>query len=193
MGFPARVVCDPVFLLKPIDWEVLIKNAYDKKKYIFVYITHLSASVQAFIERCRRETGYKVVFTASGPKQALKHGRLQVQTPETWLRLLHNAEFVITNSFHATAFSVMFHKKFFTVVNGDKTKGINVRMNEFLNMMGLCGRIFAKLLAELDLSEIDYSGIDEKLNTMREDSLQFLHQNLEAAYQIKKEQEAISQ
>ena len=113
---PIRLVCDPVVLLKSVDWEKLIISNDPKvnNKYIFVYITHLSTSVQTFIKRLGQETGYKIVYAAYGPKQALKQGMLQVQTPEKWLQLLHDAEYVVTNSFHATVFSVLFHKKFFT-------------------------------------------------------------------------------
>ena len=168
------------------EWERYITANKQGEKYIFVYITHLSKTVQEYIKRLRTKTGFKIVYAAYGPKQALKLGKIQVQTPERWLQLIHDAEYVVTNSFHATAFSVLFHKKFFTVVNGDKDKGINVRMNDFLTGLGLEDRIFSDIPAELDLSDIDYTKVDEKIRIMREESMEFLRQNLEAAYQQKK-------
>ncbi len=186
---PARVVCDPVLLMTKNAWENLIIENRRKQKYIFVYITHLSKNVQNYLLRLKEETGLEIVYAAYGPKQAIKFGMIQVQKPERWLQLLHDAEYVVTNSFHATAFSVLFHKKFFTVVNGDISKGINVRMYDLLNYFGLKDRIFSSVPMKIDLSEIDYNDVDKKLSGMREDSLNYLRENLEAAYQQKLELE----
>ena len=79
------------------------------------------------------------------------------------------------------------------MVNGDKEKGINVRMNDFLTTIGLPDRILSDIPSELDLSEIDYTEVDKKIDAMRRESLDFLRQNLEVAYKIKREQEAASQ
>ena len=187
---PVQVVSDPVLLLKREEWDSFIPAAEPSKGYIFVYITHLSSTVQSVLEELRRKTGLKIVYAANGPKQALKQGMLQVQKPQRWLQQLRDAEYVVTNSFHATAFSVLFHKKFFTVVNGDKAKGINIRMNDFLNSLGLGDRIHSSVPEEIDLGEVNYSGVDEKIAALREESLLFLRENLEAAYRQKKESEA---
>ncbi len=186
---PARIVCDPVLLMTKSEWEDYISIQKEKDKYIFVYITHLSQTVQCYLDLLKRTTGLGIIYAAYGPKQALTFHMLQVQTPEKWLRLLHDAEYVVTNSFHATAFSVLFHKKFFTVVNGDKAKGINVRMNDFLTALGLEDRLFSSMPEQLDLTEIDYTEADKRIETMREESLAFLRENLEAAYRQKKELE----
>ena len=182
---PVKVVCDPVLLMEKTEWEKYIPPQKGNERYIFVYITHLSKTVQEQLERLKKETGYKIIHAAYGPKQAIKLRLFQVQTPERWLQLLHDADYVVTNSFHATAFSVLFHKKFFTVVNGDKAAGINVRMNDFLSSVGLGDRILSSVPEKLDLSEIDYTIVDEKISSMREESLAFLRENLEAAYKQK--------
>jgi hypothetical protein len=188
---PAQVVADPVLLLTENDWLEVFPEGKNKNRisYIFVYITHLSDPIKRMLKSLQKETGLRIIYTASGPKQAIKQGMLQVQTPEKWLQLLYDAEYIVTNSFHATAFSVLFHKKFFTVVNGDKAKGINVRMNDFLNSIGLEDRIFSDIPDQLDLSEIDYTLADKRIEEMRKESMQFLQENLEAAYQQKLERE----
>jgi len=103
--------------------------------------------------------------------------------------LLRDAEYVITNSFHATAFSILFHKKFFTVVQGDKDKGINIRMNDLLNDLGLQDRIFSSVPETFDLKDIDYTNVDRILEEKRAESMAFLRENLEAAYREKMELE----
>ena len=186
---PVKVVSDPVLLLDSKKWSEIAISPSLKEPYIFVYATHLNDTILSFLNKLKAVTNLRVVWAVAGPKQAIKRGIFKVQKPDEWLGLLENAEYVVTNSFHATAFSVLFHKKFYTVVYGDKAKGINVRMNDFLNSMELENRIFSDIPSEIDLSEIDFSSPDEKIRLMREDSLEYLRQNLEAAYQQKLEHE----
>ncbi len=190
MGLKCTVAVDPVLLLTWDDWRKVIMDN-KPNNYIFVYTTHLNERIRETIEGIRRATGLKVINAvwSSSPSALFKKGVFSVFSPDRWLQLLHDAEYVVTNSFHATAFSVLFHKKFFTVVNGDKAKGINVRMNDFLTSLGLEERIFSSMPEQLDLSEIDYTDVDKKIENMREESLAFLRENLEAAYRQKLELE----
>lgn len=189
---PVTVVADPVLLVNRNEWQQVAGKIDSKKKFIFVYATHLNDIIIEYLKKLQEETKLQVVWAVAGPKQAIKQGIFRVQTPEEWLGYLKNSEYVVTNSFHATAFSVLFHKKFFTVVNGDKTKGINVRMNDFLEAIGLEDRIFSDIPQKLVLSEIDYTHVDEKIQNMREHAMAFLHENLEAAYRRKKELEKVA-
>lgn len=182
-----RVVSDPVLLVDRKEWKKIASENVPPSPYIFVYVTHINNIINNFLNKLKETTNLRVEWAFAGPKQAIKHGMLTVHKPEEWLGLLSNAEFVVTNSFHATAFSVLFHKKFFTVVYGDKMKGINVRMNDFLNTIELDNRIFNDVPSSFDLSDFDYSCVDEKIRCMREESLSFLRQNLETAYQKKLE------
>ena len=189
-GRESRVVLDPTLLLPRDEWD-RFSAAKQKNKYIFVDTTHDNPEVAKLISRLCENNKLKVITAAWGPRPSalLRKGVVKIFSPEKWLQLLRNAEYVITNSFHATAFSVQFHKKFFTVVSGDKTKGINVRMNDFLTAIGLQDRLFSAVPNELDLSEIDYTEADKKIDAMRKESLDFLRENLEAAYRQKTESE----
>ena len=188
MGINCEVVVDPVLLLTKNEWK-RIALCPKSEPYIFVYTTHMSKNIEGVIGQISKETGYKIVKTEwdASPSRLIKNGVLKVPSPDRWLQLLYNADFIITNSFHATAFSVLFHKKFYTVVNGDKAKGINIRMNDFLTTIGLEDRLISSVPENVDLSEIDYSDIDKKIEGMRVKSLAFLQDNLEAAYQQKKD------
>lgn len=186
----AEVVVDPTLLLTDDDWSVIAPKR-ESDPYMFVYTTHVNTNITRIIDKVKEKTDLKVIIAEwdSSPRVLVKKGVFNVVPPERWLQLLRNAEYVVTNSFHATAFSVLFHKRFFTVVNGDKSKGINVRMNDFLNSIGLEDRIFSDIPDQLDLSEIDYTFVDKRIDEMRKYSLEFLQENLEAAYQQKLERE----
>ena len=186
-GIEAKIVADPVLLLEREDWDRIaaIRSHSNQKPYIFVYTTHLNDTIRHFIAKLGNQTGLKVIRATFGPKQAVKQGILQVQTPKQWLQLLRDAEYVVTNSFHATAFSVLFHKKFFTVVYGEKGKGINVRMNDFLNGIDLGNRIYSSVPDSMETDNIDFLEVDKKIEQLKKDSLAFLKENLEAAYRRK--------
>ena len=116
-----------------------------------------------------------------------KAKRVTALGPAEWLWFMHHAEYVVTNSFYATVFAAMYHKKFFTLVHGAKNGGINVRMNDFLNKMGLSDRILSEVPETIDTGMPDFSGADRTMEEMRKESMDYLRSNLEAAYKQKLE------
>lgn len=183
----ATVVADPVILLGAEKWNENISKNASKNKYIFSYTTHYSPTYESFLRRIEKQTGLKIkkCISTYKLKEAIRNRSVVFPSPQQWLRELRDAEYVITNSFHATAFSVLFHKKFFTVVQGAKDQGINVRMNDFLHSIHLDDRIFESVPNRIDTNEIDFSVADMILAQQRKASLEFLQSNLEAAYQEK--------
>ena len=92
---------------------------------------------------------------------------------EQWLKDFQNAKFVITDSFHATVFSILFEKPF--IVIGNKERGLS-RIYSLLKMLGLEGHMIHSL-AELDLEQ-DYdwnvAQVNKVLETRRRESMEFL-------------------
>ena len=179
------IVVDPIMLLNIFEWNKIAAKKKDEKKYIFVYMTHIIPELEQFLQHIKNVTGLPIIKAVSKPKEGIKQGVIIPQTPQRWLQQLRDAEYVITNSFHATVFSVIFHKKFFTVVQGKKDQGIYIRMNDFLESINLENRIFSTVPDIIDTSEIDFSQADMILEQKRKESLDFLQKNLEAAYQEK--------
>ncbi len=184
--YTARAVLDPVLLLTREEWDKAAVSAKKEKQYIFVYVTHVSNDLKQFVSRLKEQTGLPVMWTTSGPRLAIQCKSFAYPpSPQRWLQRLRDAKYVVTNSFHATAFSTIYHKNFFTVVGGKKNGGINIRMNEFLTTMGLEDRIFDSVPEQIDLSEPSFMQADETLERLRAESLVYLRENLEAAYQEK--------
>ncbi len=186
-GKQAEVVADPVILLKRDEWNSIVSPKTIRKKYIFSYTTFYSPEYKEFLRKLSKKTGLPVVNACWGRsfRTSLKQGVLIVQKPEKWLQLLRDAEYVVTNSFHATVFSCIFHKNFFTVLHGDKYKGSNMRLYEFLDSVGLSDRLYLKFPDTIDLSNIDFTDTDRELLERQEYSYSFLRRNLEAAYEQK--------
>ena len=89
--------------------------------------------------------------------------------PDVFLNLLHNAQVVITDSFHGTAFSIIYNKQFVPIVR----KEADTRITDLLELLGL-GGMHKSCFEELPYKDIDYTVINDKLDVLRMRSLKFL-------------------
>jgi exopolysaccharide biosynthesis predicted pyruvyltransferase EpsI len=97
-------------------------------------------------------------------------------SPEEWLRLFHDAKYVVTDSFHGAVFSILFHKDFFVKADGHH---INRRVEELLTRLNLTDRIISGTLEnETMLSKIDYSYADKQIEKFRKESMEKLSELL---------------
>lgn len=177
---PAEHVVDPVLLLSAHQWQS-IASRKKRRPYIFAYSTYSSPNYLHFIKRLKQQTGLPVIHVSWDIKTALFHGAVFVPTPEEWLRLIIDAEYVVTNSFHATVLSSLFHKKIFCAMRDEKICGTRVRLYDFLSEMGLKNRAYGYTPDHIDTSQPDFDLADRNISLLRERSIAFLRDNLEAA------------
>ena len=97
---------------------------------------------------------------------------------ESWLRGFYDAEFVITDSFHACAFSIIFKKQF--VVVGNKERGM-ARFESLLSMFGLEDRLVTTDADVLALPQIDYNSVYQKYDELKIRSWNFLENALNSS------------
>ena len=183
-GRDSRLVCDPVLLLHATDWEKVA--AKTKKNYMFSYCTHHFNGYDASVNKLGEQTGLSVVNAGSGDSSLFKYvKRILLHTPQRWLRLLLDADVVVTNFFHATVFCVMFHKKYITLINGNKDEGTNLRMSEFLRAVKQEDHLFNPISGMVEIPQTDFSRSDQIIAEMRDEGLSFLKENLNKAYERK--------
>lgn len=128
----AVTVLDPVFLLDRAQWEAMAeKPERCEKPYLLVYDFDNSPAVRKLAERIAAERGLHIYSVFKLP---YAERCFPLCGPETFLGLMQHAAFVLSNSFHATAFSVIFEKEFAVV---ERTEKINTRMRDFTAMLGL--------------------------------------------------------
>ena len=99
--------------------------------------------------------------------------------PEEFVRLIKNAEYVVTTSFHATVFSILFHKRFFVVPH--KTTGS--RVTDLIDKLHIKNRIYYTIdefKAYTNYKEeVDYTESDKNLLEEREKSINFLEEAID--------------
>ncbi|MCM1219370.1 MAG: polysaccharide pyruvyl transferase family protein [Lachnospiraceae bacterium] len=132
-------VLDPVLLFETQEWEKLEIKPEEMKeeKYVFIYLLGEDIYQYQQIEKLCHQEKIKMVTIpyASGitTKMEYDFGDIQLWTcsPQNWLWLVHHAEYVITDSFHGLAFSVIFNQKFIALERAKSN--INNRLTDFLN------------------------------------------------------------
>ncbi len=182
-----EVTCDPTLLLTEEEWMQIADPKKRKGKYIFAYSTSTRPNYTSFLKKLRRQTGLPVVQITWSPADAIKQKSLTFPTPQRWLRLLHDAEYVVTNSFHGTAFAVLFHKKFFVAIQGERSVRNNVRLYDFLNGLGLDDRLYSETPDTIPTTAPDFTAADKQLQAVRDHSIRYIRDHLEAALREKQD------
>ncbi len=167
------VCIDPTLLLGAEKYEEATSKTAEKKPYIFVYGFQNTKGLHEAVSIISKELGVRVI---NGSPERIKLAEAEKSYnygPDMFLSYIKNAEYVITNSFHGTAFSLIFKKNFVTVAHTTRGK----RMTELLSKLGLAGRIWNGPACNWK-EEIDYADVDKKREELREQAIDYLKKNL---------------
>ena len=137
-GFDSCVVVDPVFFLNKSQWSEFYSDELSQDKYILVYdFEPKGKTIARLAKRVARLKNCKIYSVGPFSHRYADKSFVDVG-PEVFLSMVNNAQCVISNSFHGTAFSIIFDKNFFVV---DREDGLNVRMHDLLEKYGLTNRL----------------------------------------------------
>lgn len=171
----AKHVLDPTMLLKREDYLALICEEKTKKcrGSLMTYILDCTPEKVEVVRQIEQFKKLKAFATNSraDDERAPLHQRVQPPV-EQWLRSFRDSQFVITDSFHACVFSILFGKEFLVI--GNKKRGMG-RFYSLLQMFGLDDRLVDP--ANFDytqLKPIDWADINARLEQLRTTSKQFL-------------------
>ena len=111
-GMHVSIVADPVFLKTSDEWVDFIRGiSIPLEKYILMYMP--DAKAYAFAKRLAKKKHLKLYVVGFGLKATSLVGQIIDCGPKEFLYLIKNAEYIVTSSFHATAFSIIFQKNFY--------------------------------------------------------------------------------
>lgn len=186
-GCIAKVVVDPTLLLTREAWAAEIpERSLLNEPYIFCYFLGENSSHRDIAEDLRRKTGCKIVCTPhldSFVERDLTFGDMQLFDigPDDFVNLIRGAEYVLTDSFHGSVFSILHHKKFITLNRfSDGGQSRNSRIESLCTLLGLEERRYRGDITEQMLADIDYDSVDAKLIALRKESLDYLERALKA-------------
>lgn len=163
-------VLDPTLLLEKKEWQKFLGKKEVKEKYILAFIFMNDRKSVSAAKEISDKTGLPVYIIAQGVRRYNKDNFKVISHvgPIDWLNLIEKAEFVVTNSFHGTAFSVGFEKQFVSI----PYEGTENRMLSLLSLLGLEDRISDGHVKYS--TEIDYKRVRGRLEEARKRSYEFL-------------------
>ncbi|MBR9647301.1 polysaccharide pyruvyl transferase family protein [Clostridium tyrobutyricum] len=168
-----KTVVDPTLLLDVNDYSNLLSASCEKEGYVFAYFVHEDNILMECAQKIASQLGKKLIELHYYLQKNLKgHNQRADFGPSEFLTYIKNADFVLTNSFHGTVFSVLYGKNFYSIYNNDSRK------DNLLNNLKLKSRhIYSGDSIELN-QEIDYESVYELLRWYRKSSIDFLDKAL---------------
>ena len=165
-------VCDPVFLLNAKQWASLL-TSLDKNPYVLVYDFEHSSKIRNIAKYIAKEKHLEIISV--GPfKESYAKENFVNAGPLEFINLIRHCDYFISNSFHGTAFSLIFKKNFFVV---NREEGINERMLSLLSDLLLQDRIVSNI-GQIDLNSIDYTIPSQRINELISFSKEYLKAQL---------------
>ena len=184
-GRDVPTILDPVFFLSKNEWLERIPNKREiNEPYIFAYFLGATQEYRNAVKKLAHDKGMKVV--------ALRHMDQYVEedenfgdfapydvSPERFLNLLRNAEYVCTDSFHGTAFSILNEKQFvvFNRYAENSSFSKNSRIDTLCVNFGLESRRYKNGmdLSDVVKDDIDYKAVGEKYKNLKQVTDQYLN------------------
>lgn len=184
-GRKVQVVLDPTLLFTGEQWMNIQQiEPLTTDNYIFCYLLGNNPDQRTLIKQVQKKTGLKIV--------ALQHLDEYIPSdegfadeapynvgPREFLNYIRNADYIFTDSFHCSVFSILYKKQFFTFSRfSERAKqSTNTRIDNLLNLTELSQR---RINSQSDLHSIldmpcNYKGVDERLDMLRQSSIDYLH------------------
>lgn len=172
----STVVLDPTLLFDMKEWRNFFSNRakYEKSKYILIYCMEPSSSIINVAKKISNDTGLKIIMINPFTELFQIDTSVMVAGPEDFISLFLNAEYVITNSFHGTVFSINFGKKFFVEYLSYTNYDVNSRIEHILDLFDLKDRLIIEGNNNDLYKNIDYEKVNNILKYEREKSINYL-------------------
>ena len=173
---------------KPEDVEKYLNNS-PKKPYILCYFLGTIKSHREFANRLKRKTGIDIISLPHSDEICKWDFNFGDYTPlnvgpQEFVNLIAHASYVCTDSFHATVFSNLFSRQFFSFsryANDDNIASTNSRIPSLLSILGNEGRYVDSSIDIADnlLDEINFKCVKKKISELRHTSREYLLKSLD--------------
>lgn len=179
-GCNSKWVLDPTLLLNSSEWDEVVSERLVEDKYIFVYLLGKNRKCKKILKNYAQKYNLKIVNLkyASGDIKKIDssfgdYNFININ-PNEFISLIKNAEIVVTDSFHATVFSIIYNRTFYTIQREEEETMEN-RIKSLLNIVDEEKR-FIKIDELLEKNQVNKSKyLDSvKFKKMKSESENFL-------------------
>lgn len=176
-GFDCELCLDPTVLLDREDYDEICAERIIKDKYVLLFGWNTNDDLVSVGKKVANELHLPLINIVPPPRAMFKGVKRKLDVgPREFLSLIRHAEFVVTNSFHGTAFSTTYEKPFVSVV----TCKPDLRMQSLLCQFGLEEwLVSADKVNVKKLLDIDFAQMRQNKQELRKSSLEYLQKALE--------------
>jgi hypothetical protein len=174
---PVVVVLDPTLLLSRQDYEELKKPGLFCDRYILVYMMETNNGLVKFANKLSIALGLPIIQRKPPTVFRNELGSYYTDTAAEFLSEIENAEYVLTNSFHATVFSLIYEKPFISMLH----TSTGARTSDLLKSVGLESHIVYRTEDFHDIHQFDIEdkiALQKRIQELQKTSYDFLHQAL---------------
>lgn len=170
LDLPVSVNLDPTLLLDREDWRLLCGPRVIRDEYVLLFNVEKPINDISFAKKLAKQKGLKLVYINDRTIRKDKD-IIYIEAPSinSFLTLFRDADYIVTNSFHGTAMSIIFKKEFFVELENHKAR--NIRVEDLLNLLGISDR-------EIDdyshCSDIDWDKVQQVLHSERKRSEEYI-------------------
>lgn len=160
-------------LLDSNEWDKIVGERLIEDKYIFVFSVLKPKKMIEYAVKLGKEKNLPVYYLNDKhlPIKGIKY--VKPVAADGFVNLIKNAEYVVTNSFHGSAFSIIYHKNL--VMELDTETKRNIRSEELLKQLSITNREIADTLTVEPDKTIDWDKVDDVLNQSRAKAKEYLY------------------
>ena len=171
LNVTASHVVDPTFLLSRTDYErIMDKELVVSSNQLLIYVLDMNDELKSNIEEYANQNSLLPIYLTSD-----SFDKTKTISIEMWLAYICKSKMIITDSFHGTVFSIIFHKDFRTIVNNKR--GVD-RFLSLLSKLELTNHIINPYKPIIRSMETDWYEVEKKLNNWIDYSLNFINSNI---------------
>jgi hypothetical protein len=171
----ATLVPDPTLLVS--DYDAVIESG-DSTRTLFMYALRGESHSRRVARRLAARRGLRVRTPFNPLQPRLRSASTPVLSPGEWLGAIRDAEWVVTNSFHGTVFSILFRRPFVALGLPGAKAGLSSRVTSLLGQLGLLERFMpaddTREPHAVIEAPIDWDAVDRSVGSLRQDGVAFL-------------------
>lgn len=174
LGRTDAVQClDPTLLMSKEEWSLYADDSYKGKEYVLTYNLHHDPEIDNCAKAIASKYHLQIRNISYNWHDIVRHGHLDwCPTVEGFLGLIKNAKYVVADSFHATAFSIIFEKPFVVIT----PEVASSRLSSLLKMLELDDYNINKFTSVKVIEQpIDYIRVKSIIATKQRESISFLN------------------
>lgn len=177
-SYKAEHVLDPTLMVAREFWHTFANKKIKEKPFILLYQLRWNKEIDQYVKELAKRKGLKIIRVSTFLYDYAKFGKKKIlKSPDYVLSLFREARYVVTDSFHATVFSLVFNRKFIDFL----PKTTHERISDLLKVVNLSDRMASCTEKDFGIidKEIDWNMVNTVLQDKRKESCKIIKNNLD--------------